>query len=494
MTALRLAIVRAVRAAALLLPLAGLAHALVPPAADVDDATHEWLTGEPLLARPTDHGVTLRAIAGADLTAWVEWRTGDDDWQTSASVWAAAGTPFDVTVDTLSADTDYDYRLLLQPANDPVPPSAGPVRRFHTQRRPGAGFRFAVQADPHLDENSDPDIYRQTLRNMLDARPDFLVDLGDTAMSDRCIIGIELLCDRTKATTYEQVAARYSLMRAFFGRVGHSVPLFMALGNHEAEAGWATSGAAGTLAEWSRRARLLYFANPEPDGFYTGTDERDDSGVGRQNYYAFEWGDALFVVLDPFAYTTRKPTQFTDAHMWAWTIGDAQYAWLTETLARSRARYKFVFSHHMTGGGSAEVRGAAAHASQFEWGGRNLDGSWGLDRYRPSWDRPIHQLFVDYGVTIWFHGHDHLYAREDVDGIVYQSVPQPSTARYQGPDLAAQYGYLATPGQTAFVTPSYLQVSVEEHGVTVDLIRSVLPEDESATLKNRAILTSYVVH
>lgn len=456
------------------------------------DALGAWLEGQPILSRPTDHSITLRAIADRGVTAWVEFGSGDEDWRRTPLVEAQSGHPFDIVLDALAPDTEYRYRLMLQASDSEGPAVAGAERRFHTRRIPGSDFTFAVQADPHLDENSDPDMYRQTLRNQLEDLPDFLVDLGDAAMSDRCVVSGDVLCQRTKATAYEQVAARNALMRRYFAEVAHSVPLFMALGNHEAEAGWATTGSAATLSDWSRQARLFHFANPEPDGFYTGTGERDAQGIGRQNYYAFEWGDALFVVLDPFAYTTRKPTQYADAHMWNWTLGEAQYRWLADTLATSQARFKFVFSHHMTGGGAAEVRGAAAFAAQFEWGGRNLDGSWGFDRYRPGWDRPVQQIFVDHGVTIWFHGHDHLYARESVNGVIYQAVPQPSTARYQGPDLAAQYGYDATPGETAFVLPSYLRVHVGET-VTVDLVRTVLPDDQTETLVNRGVVSSYTV-
>ncbi len=45
---------------------------------------------------------------------------------------------------------------------------------------------------------------------------------------------------------------------------------------------------------------------------------------------------------------------------------------------------------------------------------------------RSGWEEPIHQLFVDNGVTAYFHGHDHQYAYEKVDGVVYQSMPSPS--------------------------------------------------------------------
>jgi hypothetical protein len=40
---------------------------------------------------------------------------------------------------------------------------------------------------------------------------------------------------------------------------------------------------------------------------------------------------------------------------------------------------------------------------------------------------PIHQLLVRNKVAAVFHGHDHLFAKQDLDGIVYQEVPQPSS-------------------------------------------------------------------
>ena len=451
--------------------------------------------GGAILSRPTDHGITVRAIAGRALTATMEWRVdgSNDEWRRSAPANAAAGAAVDLVADGLAPDTAYTYRLSVVPQGASGPATVGSEGRFRTQRRRGSPFSFVVQADPHLDENSSTAVYTQALRNQLADRPDFLIDLGDAAMTDRCVIAGDNLCGRDRATSYEQVAARNTLMRSYFAQVAHSLPLFLVLGNHEAESGWATTGSAATLAEWSLRARTASYANPVPDGFYSGNATVESSGIARQNYYAFEWGDALFVVLDPFAYTMKKPTQFTDADMWNWTFGEAQYRWLVSTLTSSRARYKFVFSHHMVGGGTAEVRGGAAFADLFEWGGRNRDGSWGFDTYRPGWPTPIQQLLRDTGVNIWFHGHDHLYAREEVDGVVYQSVPQPSTSRYQGPDLAREYGYRATPGDTAFVTPGHLRVSIDTQGIRVDFIRAVAPGEDTPTLRNGAIVTSYSV-
>jgi len=48
-------------------------------------------------------------------------------------------------------------------------------------------------------------------------------------------------------------------------------------------------------------------------------------------------------------------------------MGDAQYRWFKKTLERSKARYKFLFAHHVLGTG----RGAVELADLFEWGGRN---------------------------------------------------------------------------------------------------------------------------
>jgi len=60
------------------------------------------------------------------------------------------------------------------------------------------------------------------------------------------------------------------------------------------------------------------------NGFYTGSPEENQIGFP-QNYYAWTWGNALFVVLDPYSYTLRKPNGSVDN--WAWTLGDIQYTW-----------------------------------------------------------------------------------------------------------------------------------------------------------------------
>ena len=86
----------------------------------------------------------------------------------------------------------------------------------------------------------------------------------------------------------------------FFSIVGHSVPLFLVNGNHEAELGWLLTGT-NSPGVWGAQARQHYFPVPAPGGFYSGATSTDPYTLGpRDGYYAFEWGDALFVVIDPY--------------------------------------------------------------------------------------------------------------------------------------------------------------------------------------------------
>lgn len=447
-------------------------------------------SGRELLARPTDHSVTVRVVPARALDLYVEWGSAPGSYtQSTPVVSASPNAGVDLMLDGLRPDADVSYRLRWR-RTGVASFDSGPGRTFHTQRQPGSSFVFDLQADPHLDENSSALVYNQTLANTLADRPDFLVDLGDTPMVDKCAIGPQSWCSGA-SNSQSAVWARAALQRSFFDQVGHSVPVFLVLGNHDGETGWLGEPTPSNLFGWSLSARKTFFANPQPDGFYTGSaDEARGFGL-RENYYAFEWGDALFVILDPFGYTPRKPGQGVDN--WGWTLGQAQYQWLARTLASSRARFKFVFSHHIVGGNGSEARGGAVFGRFFEWGGRNADGNWGFDRQRPGWGLPIHQLLVDNRVNAWFHGHDHLYATESLDGVVYQEVPQPSLSRYDTPNPAGDYGYTGTMGTDMFASSGHVRVTVSSAEAKVEYVRSVAPGDETPSRRNGTVLHSYVL-
>lgn len=414
------------------------------------------------LCRPGAESVTVSVLAWEDMEAFIEYAEGSrgilapSDGPAAARlrsepVKLQAGKPQNIMLAGLKPDTAYHYHLIYRRAGSEAVQDV--PRSFHTQRKPDSGFRFVMQADSHLDNNTDVRVYQQTLANMLSDRPDFMIDLGDTTMVDKF------------GQFFRRSESQYKAQRYYLGRIAHSVPILMVLGNHDGE-----RGERSDMAEWSLGMRHTYFPNP--------TDGND-----KHSFFAFEWGNALFIGLDPFWPTTQR-----GASGWDMTLGEAQYRWLAKTLEESQAALRFVFIHHLVGGLGRDVRGGAATAAYMEWGGRNADGSEGFRENRPGWDMPVHQLLVKHGVNIVFHGHDHLFAKEALDGVIYQEVPQPGHAS-GGTRSAGEYGY----GGVILGSSGHLRVSVEGAAATIDYVRSIVPGVTRDDLKNGAVEHSYKV-
>jgi hypothetical protein len=196
-------------------------------------------------------------------------------------------------------------------------------------------------------------------------------------------------------------------------------------------------------------------------------------------------GDALFVVLDPYWYaqTSKK------SNGWDLTLGKEQYDWLKTTLENRRAKYKFVFAHNLVGGSDSNMRGGAEAAKFYEWGGNNIDGTWGFDANRPGWGEPIHQLLVDNNVMAFFHGHDHFFGKQELDVVIYQECPQPGSINVK--NSAAAYGYV----DGVFISSaSHVRITVFVDAVTVDYIRTYLPGQVPAGHSNGEVAYSYTIN
>jgi hypothetical protein len=423
-----------------------------------------------ILVRPGADRVTLSVLAYVNTTAAVAYGpTPGALTQHTEDMAFAAGEPRGIELTGLKADTAYAYELKS--------PTAALVRgTFHTQRRVGSPFTFTITADSHLDQGTDPRLYETTLANAAADKPDFNVDLGDTFMTEKYL------------GDFHQAHAQYLAQRYYFSQLCRSAPLFLTLGNHDGELGWLLDDADSNIVTWSCGRRKTYFPMPEPGGVYSGN-EQAERLVGRpQNYYAWEWGDALCVVLDPFWPTRSKPRPGDGC--WSRTLGERQYRWLQQTLAGSWARYKFVFIHHLVGGADKDARGGIEAAPFFEWGGRNADGSDGFAQHRPGWERPIHQLLRDYGVTAVFHGHDHFFARQELDGIAYQLVPQPDHRGFDLNNSVQEYGYRAG---TILPGSGHLRVAVSASGARVEFVQAVAPADERPGRENGRAVCSYAL-
>jgi hypothetical protein len=240
------------------------------------------------------------------------------------------------------------------------------------------------------------------------------------------------------------------------------------------------------MAAWSNENRKRFFPNPRPDGFYTGNGSNNPVLGLLENYYAWEWGNALFVVLDPYWPSTQRGRDDN----WGWTLGIDQYRWLKKTLEESKAGLKFVFVHHPVGGKEQPIRGGIDAARYNEWGGRNADGSEGFKEHRPGWEMPVHQLLVKNKVSVVFHVHDHMFAKEELDGVIYQLVPQPGNPRSGNPRSAQEYGYIHG---DVLGGAGHVRIKVSEKAAVIEYVPSLLPGNEAASRKNGDVAFSYEV-
>lgn len=431
-----------------------------------------------ILGRPTDTSITASILFDQAVQYYLEYGTLKGTYNNTTPTYSNAGNITDeVDLKNLAPDTRYYYRMKYKAAGA-ADFAATPEYSFHTQRSEGATFSFTVEADEHLyDIKGVKSIYQICLNNQLKDNPDFMLSLGDIFGDDHYPYTI----------TSAQLDQLHKDYRPILGSICHSVPFYVCLGNHEGENDYYYSlTQPNNLSIWATQWRQFYYPNPYPNRFYSGNTNYESFGIGYpENYFSWKWGDAQFIVLDVYrdqCDTSEKPVN------WDWSLGLPQYTWLKNTLETSTAKYKFVFAHHIRGQG----RGGVTNARLFEWGG--YDGANGTNYSfpikRPGWAKPIHQLFVDNGVNIFFQGHDHLFAHEVLDGVTYQEVPMPSDSTYQ-------IGWLANAG--AYLTDTlagtgHIRVTVSPECVKVDYVRAALPKDTlSGLYHNGEVAFSYSI-
>jgi hypothetical protein len=430
-----------------------------------------------ILGRPTDKSITQSILFNQNVNFYVEYGTNPNSYTaTSSTLNAIANIPYNLELNGLTFNTKYYYRLRYK-TNSVLNFSTSPEYNFQTQRDKGSIFSFTVEADEHLyDKKGIRSMYQVTLNNEAQDKPDFMFSLGDIFGDDHF----------PSTITSNDLDILHNDYRQYLGSICHSIPFFISLGNHEGENDfYLNQNPPNNLAVWGTYWRKYYYPNPSPNTFYSGNTDIEPYGIGSpENYYAWTWGDALFVVLDAYRYQNKNSDKPIN---WDWTLGYKQYTWLRNTLESSSSKYKFVFAHHIRGQG----RGGLTNAKLFEWGGFEADGkTYGFDKNRPGWGKPIHQLFKDNGVNIFFQGHDHLFAHEILDGVHYQEVPMPSDSTYMIGKLANADAYTSD----TLDGTGHIKVNVSSSCVKVDYVKAYLPKDTlDGKHKNREIGFSYTV-
>ncbi len=380
-----------------------------------------------LLHSPTEHSMDLSLLFHIDCEAYIEYNN-----TSTPTVRIKRGEPQSVTLSGLDAGEEYSYRLHYKPRGRSRFIATEGIS-FHTPSPTLDNFTFTITADSHLDENCNTETYLATLKGATELAPHFHIDLGDTFMVDKYRSDYTLSLD-------QYIAQRY-----YFGTLCHATPLALVVGNHDGEGNESRGG----MREWAREQRERYYPSPY-----------------NKNYYSFEWGNTLIIVLDPYSYSARKSRD----DPWGRSLGEEQYRWLASTLKSSRAQHKFVFIHNLVGGVDIKgrERGGAEVAHLYEWGGCNADGSYGFDSHRAGWEMPIHALLKKYGVDAVFHGHDHVYANQQYDSLPYICLSQPGiNQKRMSIRHATEYGY--TTGEI-LNHPAFIAVEIKEDKHTIKYI------------------------
>lgn len=436
---------------------------IVPPQEGIGSnaAVKVNLSGDVILGAPRDHSIVLSVAASNGTQVSIHYGTTPEVLSNTATGKVSENNIIEVELNNLTANTRYYYQVLFNGTLQ------GDIYSFVTRRVQGSTFNFGVQGDSHPEREKEmfnAELYQINMKNVSQYQPDFYFTLGDDFSIERLI--------ENNAVSQSSVDNIYSLQRRNLGMVGCNSSLFLVNGNHEQAAKYLLDGTSVNPAVCAGVARKRFYPLPDPTNGYLGDTYQVEHVGYLKDYYAFEWGSALFVVIDPYwhsdvAVDNIAGSMGKENNPWTASFGDEQYHWLQKTLSESTAKYKFVFTHHVRGTG----RGGVEDANLYEWGGYDAKGSWQFNTYRPNWDMPIHQLFVKYGVTIFFQGHDHVFCKQVLDGVVYQSCPNPADNTYRA--------FNADAYKSGDVLPNsgFLNVTVSPEEVTVTYIRAFLDGD-----------------
>lgn len=456
-------------------------------------ATSPVLT--PILGRPTDKSVTLSLISTQNISAFIEYGYSKSNFTNKTSTLALIlNEPKEFEILGLTANKKVYYRVRTR-ISESSNYSVGAVYSFSTQKSPGNTFSFSVQGDTHPERAGkmfNADLYKVTMANIAIQQPDFHILLGDDFSIDPLI--------QKKQANQVNVEKIYKTHRDWLSIASRLVPIYLVNGNHEQAASYLLDGTNSNPAVLAGNARLKYFPLPAPDDFYSGNSSLVPNIGFLRDYYSWNWGDALFITLDPYWHSSlpvdnvagtsdtnesnknsKSESNGKTKDLWKIGIGDEQYAWLKNTLENSNAKYKFVFAHHVMGTG----RGAVEVSTNYEWGGKDPSGTTTFAKERPNWELPIHDLMVKNKVSIFFQGHDHIFCTQERDGLIYQSMPNPAD------DTFTMFN--ATAYKTGVKAPNSGHVRVTVSGTQAKVEYFLSARAKDSTRKNRTIAHSYVV-
>lgn len=352
----------------------------------------------PLVYAPTTSSFRVNAViaSGSRENAAFFFRPkGETAWTRLSEQTAEGDDVIEWHPQGLSSDTIYEYAI-----TDTQEPSAAASlfegRAVTARTSSEEVFSFALVTDAHIEVSNyaadTTDARALTLmqvgEDLATEPPDFTVHLGDQ-------IDFHMFGFNKPPTDGSYTRRGYLNYRGFLGDVAGSNANFGIIGNWDGETGCFTDEEILRSLE----QRLVYMPGPEPSTYKEG-------GSINEDYYAFTWGDALFVMLNVITYTSTCHTLSVGDSVDDWTLGEDQLSWLESTLAQATTKWKFLFIHHTVGGNG----GDATNSAYGRGGGRAA---------YVGEQAKVHEMMLKYGVQIFFYGHDHVFMDMTVDGIHY---------------------------------------------------------------------------
>jgi 3',5'-cyclic AMP phosphodiesterase CpdA len=147
----------------------------------------------------------------------------------------------------------------------------------------------------------------------------------------------------------------------------------------------------------------VYFVRGNHD--YASRARREALGRLAPAFYAFEWCEASFVMLDNGLERLPRTGAWSD-----------QYEWLERTLLEPHGAPRFVFLH----------KSPLASPDERPW-----HAMWDRD-----YARRLARSFEEAGVHAVFAGHRHVHERRETGGVLYVTVGEGRAGRSRGPVMA----------------------------------------------------------
>ena len=252
-------------------------------------------------------------------------------------------------------------------------PTAGGMGKFRTKREPGEAYEAAVCSDSRFnidlqggvhspgyftDSSWPNNKFAYMIWDIFHTEPDWVLFGGNE-------------WGNTAATSLSDFDA-WVKWRNYVNPITQTCCCFAALGRHDREVGWrshlSSSGTLGNQAD-AQALRAKFWVNPNDETY-------DAGGSATGNYYGFDWGDLLALVVDPTTYSNVGEALANSVSP-PYVFGSTQKTW-AETAADAATQAHKMFYFPQSPGGIRNSAGAE------RWFGRGSMAQVGKGRLSAS--------------------------------------------------------------------------------------------------------------